>query len=92
VLFLEGFLAINVIHFNVWAPALTGQNAFAPYVHAAEMQFSNLVDLLVHHGWIDTRREYDFLLCLLVSAHTLSVDKLRIICLRDFAGHQGPNF
>jgi hypothetical protein len=39
VLFLEGFLAIDMVHFNVRAPALPGQNTFAPLVHAAEVQF-----------------------------------------------------
>jgi hypothetical protein len=62
VLFLEGFLSINVIHLNVGAPALPRKNAFAAFVDAAEVQFCYLVLFLVNHGRVNARREHRFLL------------------------------
>lgn len=73
VLLLEGFLTIDVVHFNVGAPALPGKDTCAPEVHAPEVQFGHLVVLLVDLCGIDARREKN------IAITELHLDALNVI-------------
>jgi hypothetical protein len=68
-LFLEGLLAVDVIHFDVRAPALTRENTLAASMHAAEMNLAHLVVLFVDFRRVNARRKVDGLLGLLGHVH-----------------------
>ena len=46
-LFLEGFFTVDVVHFDVGAPALPGKHGLTPHMDTPKVCFGNLVILLV---------------------------------------------